>query len=661
MRKLSACLAFLAAAQAAWAHSHIRQAIQIPMRDAPHALAADAYLPEAAGTWPVILIQTPYNKDLFAPIFVFEFSDDPLLESPDYAFVVLDWRGFFDSAGAAYAGSPTRGEDGYDAVEWIAQQPWCDGTVGTWGASALGTIQVKTAAEQPPHLKGCVPMVYHYREWYDQAYPGGVYARDRNDFVYGLFGGLSLVKAHPLYDTYWQLAETFSGDPANVNVPMLHVTGWYDHEPIQTLREMQAIQTAGGPDARNAQKLLVGPWSHSHVGELVQGELQFPEAEHESSRAALQFFDYYLRGIGNGYESQPTVRYYRINDDRWLQSGQWPPADTQSSVLYLTGSGELSNAVPVAAEATLQYTAGPADPVPTLFGAVLQGTATQGPGDVQSLHARGDVLVFQTAPLTQPMSIEGQVTARLFVECDAVDTDLALRLTVIHPDGRSILITDGIQRVSLAANPSSRAILSPGTIYDVTVALYPTAATIPAGHRLGLLVAPSNFDRYDVNMQDGSDLSDDAGAVATPATVTFHLDATHPSRVVLPLVRFALTLQGDSGIEVQAGDSFQLQFLVEGRTEGIAYQWYRDDGYGGRIPIGGATSPSFANPAASETDQGIYILTATDGTQVVESEPVAVTVTGPSSVPISSCSVVFLWVALLCLNVRDRVRSTTAE
>ncbi|MFA6243667.1 MAG: CocE/NonD family hydrolase, partial [Candidatus Hydrogenedentales bacterium] len=318
MRQILVLAAALIMTQAAWAHAHIRQAEQIPMRDSPYTLAADVYLPAETGSWPVILIQTPYNKDLFVPIFIFEFSEDPLLESPDYAFVVLDWRGFFDSAGAAYAGSPTRGEDGYDAVEWIAQQPWCSGNVGTWGASALGTIQLKTAAEQPPHLRGCVPMVYHYREWYDQAYPGGVYARDRNEFVYGLFGGLSLVRDHPLYDTYWQLAETFSGNPSLINVPMLHVTGWYDHEPTQTIREMQDIRDLGGPNAQATQKLLIGPWSHSNVGELEQGQLEFPAAEHAPSETALQFFDHYLRGIENEYESQPEVRYFRINDERWL-------------------------------------------------------------------------------------------------------------------------------------------------------------------------------------------------------------------------------------------------------------------------------------------------------------------------------------------------------
>ncbi|MBX7257168.1 MAG: CocE/NonD family hydrolase [Candidatus Hydrogenedentes bacterium] len=655
-RKYCLVLASLVLVQGAWAHAHIRQATQIPMRDAPYTLAADIYLPAATGTWPVILIQTPYNKDLFIPIFVFEFSDDPLLESPDYAFVVLDWRGFFDSAGAAYSGSPTRGEDGYDAVEWIAQQPWCNGNVGTWGASALGTIQLKTAAEQPPHLKGCVPMVYHYREWYDQAYPGGVYARDRNDFVYGLFGGLSLVKAHPLYDTYWHLAEDFSGDPSLVNVPMLHITGWYDHEPTQTMREMHDVQTMGGPNAQGYQKILVGPWSHSHVGELNQGELEFPGAEHQSSLAAVQFFDHYLRGIDNAYVSQPTVRYYRINDDRWLHSEQWPPADTQSSTLYLTETGALDSTSPVAASASLTYTADPSDPVPTLFGAVLQSTATQGPGDLQSLHARSDVLVFRTPVLTQPMSIEGQVTAHVFVECDAVDTDLALRLTDIYPDGRSILITDGIQRVSLAANPSSRATLAPGTIYDVTVSLYPTAVTIPAGHRLGLLVASSNFDRYDVNMQDGSDLSDDAGAVATAASVTFHLDATHPSRLVLPLVRFALTLQGDSEVDAQSGEDVHLEFTVDGRTTGLNYQWYRDDGQGGRTPIDGATTPQLTLSAVDHLDSGLYVLVVTDGTQVVESSLVVLNVDGPTQVPIPPTATILLWLTLVSLGTRYRRR-----
>ena len=111
------------AVSAAGGTAHLRTPTVIPVRDG-RALAADFYLPAESGSWPAILIQTPYNKDALAPVFESAYLSDPLLESPDYAFVVVDWRGTFGSADARYADSPTMGEDGYDCVEWAAVQPW---------------------------------------------------------------------------------------------------------------------------------------------------------------------------------------------------------------------------------------------------------------------------------------------------------------------------------------------------------------------------------------------------------------------------------------------------------------------------------------------------------------------------------------------------------
>jgi hypothetical protein len=444
----------LSALPAARAFVHQRVPIEIPMRDGK-TLAADAYLPDTAGSWPVILIQTPYNKNIFALIFRFETSRDPLLKSPDYAFVVLDWRGFFGSADADYPGSPSRGEDGYDAVEWIAAQSWCTGAVGSWGASALGIAQLLTAAQQPPHLRACVPMVYHYKERYGLAYPGGVYYRNRNEFVYGLFGGKNLIRAHPLYDAFWSATEDATGDPSRIDLPMLHVTGWYDHETAFTIADMLAIQEQGGPGARGRQKLIIGPWSHSHVDDLQQGELQFPDAEFASSRAALRLFDFYLRGIENGWENDPAVQYYVVNQG-WRTAETWPPPGSFLDRRFLAVRGVISTSVPEN-DGVLSFPSDPDDPVPTLFGAVLtEEYATQGPGDLAPIEAREDVRNFTTAPLDQPLTITGAPVARLWITLGPVDADLAVRLTEAFPDGRSLLLVDSIRRVGLRRDYAAR-------------------------------------------------------------------------------------------------------------------------------------------------------------------------------------------------------------
>lgn len=528
-------------------------------------LAADVYLPAGdplnpVGVWPVVLVQTPYDKDAFAArYFVDPERDDPLFQSRDYAFVVLDWRGFHASRDAAYDGSPTRGEDGFDAVEWIADQPWCDGNVGTWGASALGNVQLHTAVERPPHLRACVPMVYHFREWYDQVYPGGVYARNRNQFVYGLFGGLEIMRSIPYYDWVWALLESGRYDISRVDVPMLHISGWYDHETLQTIREFVQIQDAGGANARGRQKLLVGPWAHSSVGAREQGDLEYPAAEDVASEAALAFFDHHLRGVANGAADWPAVQYFSINADTWESADTWPPTIAVERDLWLHVDGALAEA-PAPTTSTLGYVSDPTDPVPTRFGPVL-GTPfhTQGPGDLESVEARGDVLTFTTPVQARPLMIAGSPRVRLYVQCDAVDTDVAVRLTDVWPDGRSNLLVSGVRRASLRNTFATPEWLEPNDIVAVEVELTPIAVTIPAGHALRLSVAPSNYPLYDVNMQDGSSISDEAGAAPVVADVTLWLGGGYDAALTLPVVHGGCAradLDGDGAVDVRDLDAW---------------------------------------------------------------------------------------------------------
>lgn len=147
------------------------------MRD-DNFLAGDLYLPlgSALSSFPVILVQTPYNKNKYRCSYLNGWFYDPLFNNPNYAWVWVDWRGFYGSTAAAVSGY-NRGFDGYDTVEWIAAQPWCSGSVGTWGASALGSQQFKTIVTMPPHLKASVPQVANIADSYEETYFGGTHQR----------------------------------------------------------------------------------------------------------------------------------------------------------------------------------------------------------------------------------------------------------------------------------------------------------------------------------------------------------------------------------------------------------------------------------------------------------------------------------------------------
>ncbi len=597
------------------------------MRDGK-SLAADLYLPSASGSWPVILIQTPYDKSAFSSKFTSSNSTDPLFTSSSYAWVVLDWRGYFASSGAGYSGSPSRGQDGYDAVEWIARQKWSNGKVGAWGYSALGMALMATAQEAPPHLFTAAPITYIWREGYDDlSYPGGVYQKNRND---SNFGNGYMTKPHPLYDSWWSYLDANASPVNQIQIPMLHVSGWYDHETDATLREWQRVQSGGAPNAIGKQKVLIGPWTHASVDQAQQGQLSYADASTSAAQAALQLFDFYLRGLANGYDEQPTFRFYQMNEARWVGSATWPLAGITTQTQYLRASGTMGPAAPGASETPRSYVADPSHPVPTVYGAVLDETnATRGPGDLRSIESRGDVLGFTTAAMTQPLAISGRPVAHLHFTTTTVDTDFAVRITQVRQDGSSMLIVDSIHRGSLRNQYTSRDMLSSGTVYAVDVTLPSVAITIPAGDRLRVLVEPSNYDRFDANMQDGSSHSDDPGAKAIAGTVQLLLDAAHPSTLDLPVVGAGTAPSAPTALTATAASSNSIAlawqdtstnetgFVIRRSTDGTNFTTvatvsangtrYTDTGlspstvYWYRVKASGQTNNSASSNTASAT------------------------------------------------------------
>ncbi|MFA5817267.1 MAG: CocE/NonD family hydrolase, partial [Bacteroidales bacterium] len=321
--------------------------IAIPMRDGKF-LAADLYSIDTTMAKPVILIQTPYNKNRYRDrVGVPEAGGSPFpYDSVNYTYVVVDWRGRFGSKDAEVPGYDL-GLDGYDCVEWIVRQRWCNGKVGLWGSSALGQIQFLTAKHQPPHLVCAVPLVRDYKTNYEDYFYGGVYRKEHVESL-ALLGFVStqLILSHPSEDLFWQILEMNSDYPESINVPMLLIGGWYDHFPDEVMRAFDELRTRSDPAVRQKHKLMIGPWLHMELGKLQQGGLEYPNAVSVHDSAAMQFFDYYLRGIQNGYEQQPVVRYYQMGSNGWQSTGDWNSLSTSIDTLYLHPGGLLLSAVP---------------------------------------------------------------------------------------------------------------------------------------------------------------------------------------------------------------------------------------------------------------------------------------------------------------------------
>jgi hypothetical protein len=504
----------------------------VPLADGK-SLAATVRRPVNADCrMPTILIQTPYNKANLALAWAPTVEPGPLLGSLDYAFVVTDWRGFYGSSAAAVA-QPDYGADGYDAVEWIAEQPWSDGQVGTWGVSALGRVQYWTATKRPPHLVAGVPIFSAINNTYDEYYPGGVLRREFLDTLTGLYGG-SVVEDHPLHGFAWTYAEGLY-DPADIAVPLLVVAGWYDLWNGRSFDDLADLRNLGDPAARQAHRLLAGPWHHYAIGGesaggrmLTPEELVYSDSDFRVQAASLAWFDHWMRGIPGDVPSWPVYRWFEDEDPAVQGSDTWPtlamnPQDPPPWLLYLDPAGGLLEDGSLGTTVDLAYD--PDDPSPTIGGQTLQFDLLHGPQDQAEVIARSDALVFVTAPLGEDAVVRGPVQLFVGMSTTGEDTDLVARLTDVSPDGTHLLLTDGAQRLSVSEDRETRIDVVPGQRYPVRVRFTNHVAhRFPAGHRVGLIVTSSNAPRFDPNPNNGDPFYTTADA-SIAVTNTLHLDA----------------------------------------------------------------------------------------------------------------------------------------
>ncbi len=519
--------------------------VNIPMSDG-QSLKADIYLPSGWTSGPTILIQTPYNKNLYhwgLPLGI-GLNQNSL----NYAMVIVDWRGFWGSVSAAYVGAPTMGEDGYDVVEWIATQSWSNGKIGSWGPSALGKVQFATAREHPPHLTCIVPLVSISATLYQEYFPGGACRTEYIDQLSSLGFGLEpFVMANPYYNWLWSVTENATSYAAEIEVPALLIGGWYDHNITAQLELFDQLQSLSPENVRQQHRMLIGPWVHgghglANPGSAQQGELSYPEAAGVETTMAWNFFDYYLRDIQTGIDTQPAIQFFQMGSNTWQYAPSWPTS-TSNSNLYLHSNQSLDSSVPNQSNQQLTFQYYPEDPSPTVGGPTLRADLNQGPYDQSVLvENRDDILEFTTEALDDDLKIQGSIIVHLRVSSDVLDTDFCVRLCDVYPDGRSMLVNDGVMRMRFREGftSSNESFLTVGMVYDCIIELPPVALTFLAGHRIRLDISSSNYPRFNRNMNTGSAMypNNNNDTLVSPviANNTIHTSAENSSYIQLPVV-----------------------------------------------------------------------------------------------------------------------------
>lgn len=514
------------------------QTVLVAMRDGVR-LSTAVWKPAGVGPWPVALARTPYNKDgVRGDRFVKE----------GIVLVVQDTRGRFGSEGEARPfADDAWGErqDGLDTVAWIRRQPWCNGKIATFGGSAVGITQLLLAGAGPEGIVGQSVVVAPVSLYHGGFYQNGVFRKALVEDWLRLTNWpppvLPLLRRHETYDDYWKVQD-LRARLSRVRWPVVHVGGWFDIFAQGTIDAFTELQERGGPGARGRQFLVMGPWTHG-VYQRRAGDLTFPEnaARPPGVPGEFEWLSFWLTGKPAPAPGLASVHYYVMGDvddpeapgNIWRAAQRWPPP-SRSHRLYFTADGGLSPRPPTEAT-TKQYDYDPNNPVPTVGGQEL--TLPPGPRDQRSVEARPDVLVFTTPPLQEPLEVTGRVRVRLYAATSARDTDFTAKLCDVYPDGRSMLLTDGIVRARFRRSLSRPEPVVPGRRYAYDIDLWSTSIFFNRGHRIRVAVSSSNAPRFEPNPNTGEPWRPEGGPPPVVARQTIALGGKEASHLVLPTIK----------------------------------------------------------------------------------------------------------------------------
>jgi putative CocE/NonD family hydrolase len=474
--------------------------IPVPMMDGTQ-LLADHYIPVTGREAPTVLVRCPYGRG--AP---FSMLMAQLVAERGYHVLFQSCRGTFGSGGDF---EPMRNEitDGQDTVSWLREQSWFNGHLGTYGGSYLGFVQWALAMDPPPELEAAVVQVgphdfsrsayhhgafdiYNFLEWGDM-----MAHQEETRGVRGLIHNATAERRlRPVLDQMpiMTSARTYLGTAApwfeswlehpeisdefwaplqcgaaldRIGAPTLLIGGWHDLFIEQTLEQYAALTGRGVP-----ARLLAGPWAH----------LDVPRAAVNTAESLL-WLDQHLGGH-DAASKESSVRVFVGGAGHWRDLAAWPPPGTREQSWYLAGDMTLTQTAAEPGEVGFRYD--PADPTPSVGGAVMSPRA--GARDNRPVEERPDVLVFTSAPLTEPAEIIGEVTALLTVTRDNANADLFVWLCDVDPRGVSRNVCDGILRLDEGTELSA----------TVTVSLLGVAHRFNPGHRIRVQVAGGAHPRF---------------------------------------------------------------------------------------------------------------------------------------------------------------------
>jgi len=550
--------------------------VKIPMRDGIR-LNAILYKPKGSKLTPIILTLTPYSSDA-AHLRGMYFAGH------GYTFVAVDSRGRGNSEGV-FEPFASEARDGYDIVEWLASQPWCNGQVAMWGGSYGGYDQWITLREGSPHLKTIVPTasahagvdfpffknisspfnmqwltyisgvarneaimddakfwVGKFQEMYQQHLP----YKELDRIVGNTSTFFQTWVAHPHPDEYWDSMAFPAEQYDLINIPILTITGHYDDDQPGAMEYYRNHMASKSP-AREMHYIIIGSWDHygTRDPKTEFGGLRFSKTSIlDMNKIHLEWYDWTMKGGKRPAFLKKRVAYYVMGEEKWKYADSLEKIGAVPKKMYLCADGRAND---VFHSGTLEdqlrkgtpYDVFTYDPLDKRIGDLEWKQVNDYLTDqTYDLNLFGNGLVYHSEPFAKDTEITGWVKLFAWISMDVPDTDFKVTLAEILPDGKMIKLTQDLLRARYRESKRVEKLVVPGEINLYTFDGFTFfSRRISKGSRLRLIISCPNTIFLEKNYNSGGIVAEESGRDARTAHVTLYHDKTHPSYVELPVVR----------------------------------------------------------------------------------------------------------------------------
>ena len=554
--------------------------LKIPMRDGVR-LNGTVYKPAAQpAPLPVIFTLTPYIADSYHARAMY-------FARHGYVFVLVDVRGRGNSDGG-FEPFANEGRDGHDVVEFLARQPWSNGKVTMWGGSYAGFDQWTTLKEFPAHLATIVPAAaahagvdfpFFHGVWSSYVVQwltftsgdtgnGNLFGEssfwiDKFREMYStqapfstldqIVGNTSTIfqrwLEHPTDDAYWQAMAPTPADYRKISVPILTITGHYDGDQAGALSYYQEHMRHGNAAAKEKHYLIIGPWDHAgtRTPQKEVGGLTFGDASMvDLNKLHAEWYDWTMKNGRKPEFLKKRVAYYVVGPgaETWKYADDLESIATGRRTLYLSSrngttndvfhSGDLTDRPRPSAPDRYVYDPRDLRPAELEKEEVRNGLTDQR----SALNLFGNGVVYHSEAFPEAVEISGRVKLTVWIAMDVPDTDFAVTLYEIMPDGTSVQLTSDLVRARYRESMTAPTLVAPGAItrFDFTGFTW-FSRRVSKNSRLRLVINCPNSIYIEKNYNSGGRVETESGKDARVAHITVYHDQEHPSALEIPVVK----------------------------------------------------------------------------------------------------------------------------